>query len=61
VLARELVRTVLSAGFAVRVVLRMGLRGVRSPHLQVSTIKVNGNPALAEVYSGSAGPGRWAA
>jgi hypothetical protein len=55
VLARELVRKVASAGLPCEVALRVGLRGVRSPHLQVSTIKVNGNRALAEVYSGAAG------
>jgi len=55
VLARELVRKVASVGLPCEAALRVGLRGVRSPHLQVSTIKVNGNRALAEVYSGAAG------
>jgi hypothetical protein len=54
VLARELVRKVASAGLPCEVALRLGLRGVRSPHLQVSAIRVNGNRALAEVYSGAA-------
>jgi hypothetical protein len=55
VLARQLVRKVASVGLPCEAALRVGLRGVRSPHLQVSTIKVNGNRALAEVYSGAAG------
>jgi hypothetical protein len=55
VLARELVRKVASAGLPCEAALRLGLRGVRSPHLQVSTVKVAGNHALAEVYSGAAG------
>jgi hypothetical protein len=55
VLARELVRKVASAGLPCEVALRLGLRGVRSPHLQVTTIKVNGNRALAEVFSGARG------
>jgi hypothetical protein len=55
VLARELVHKVASAGLPCEVAMRVGLKGVRQPHLQVSRIKVSGNHALAEVYSGATG------
>jgi hypothetical protein len=55
VLARELVRKVASAGLPCQEALRIGLGGVRQPHLQVTRIKVQGNHALAQVYSGATG------
>jgi hypothetical protein len=53
VLARALVQRVASAGLPCETALRLGLRGVRQPRLQVSAIKVAGNRALAQVNSGA--------
>ena len=53
VLARALVQRVASVGLPCETALRLGLRGVRQPHLTVSTIKVNGDRALAQVFSGA--------
>jgi hypothetical protein len=55
VLARELVQKVASAGLPCEEALRIGLGKVRQPHLQVTEIKVQGNHALAQVYSGATG------
>jgi Putative lumazine-binding len=55
VLARELVQKVASAGLPCEEALRIGLGKVRQPHLQVTEIKVQGNRALAQVYSGATG------
>jgi hypothetical protein len=55
VLARQLVQKVASAGLPCEMALRVGLKGVRQPHLQIARIKVSGNHALAEVYSGATG------
>jgi hypothetical protein len=55
VLARALVRRVASAGLPCETALKVGLNGVRQPHLQVSAVKVRGNRALAQVYSGATG------
>jgi hypothetical protein len=55
VLARELVQKVASAGLPCEEALRIGLGGVRQPHLQVTEIRVQGNHALAQVYSGATG------
>jgi hypothetical protein len=55
VLARELVQKVAGAGLPCETALSVGLKGVKQPHLQVSQIKVTGNHALAQVYSGATG------
>ncbi|HEX3318159.1 MAG TPA: hypothetical protein VHR88_09075 [Solirubrobacteraceae bacterium] len=55
VLARELIARVAGAGLPCQTALKLGLRGVRQPHLQVTTIKVSGNRALAQVYSAAKG------
>src|SRR6266545_2017779 len=55
VLARELVQKVASAGLPCQEALRIGLGSVRQPHLQVTEIKIHGDRALAQVYSGATG------
>jgi hypothetical protein len=55
VLSRALVARVAGAGLPCETALRLGLKNVRQPRLQVSTIKVTGNRALAQVYSGAQG------
>jgi len=54
VLARTLVQRVAGAGLPCETALRLGLGKVHQPRLQVATIKVTGNRALAQVYSGAA-------
>jgi len=53
VLARAVVQRVARVGLPCETALRLGLRGVRQPHLTVSTIKVDGDRALAQVSSGA--------
>jgi hypothetical protein len=55
VLARELIARVAGAGLPCQTAMKLGLRGVRQPHLTVTAIKVSGNRALAQVYSGAQG------
>ena len=54
VLARTLVQRVAGAGLPCETAMRLGLGRVRQPRLQVATIKVHGNRALAQVYSRAA-------
>ena len=54
VLARTLVQRVAGAGLPCETAVRLGLGKVHQPRLQVATIKVTGNRALAQVYSGAA-------
>ena len=54
VLARTLVQRVAGAGLPCETALSLGLGRVHQPRLQVATIKVTGNRALAQVYSGAA-------
>jgi hypothetical protein len=53
VLARALVQRVASAGLPCESALKLGLHAVQQPHLTVASIKVTGNRALAQVYTGA--------
>ena len=55
VLAKQLVDRLTSLGLPCEVALQRGLTGVRSPHLTVQRIRINGDVALAEVKSSAAG------
>lgn len=54
-LARELVQRVEAAGIPCEQALRQGLSSVRSPEVEIRSVVVNGDKALAEVRSRAAG------